>query len=312
MMKTLACFNTMPLLACLAFASSATAQQWDLYETAPTEVPDPAAKIAAQISSDCRDLINADRYAESLAAAQALVGTRYASYVRLERLFALIGLGRLDEARRIFADEVPGLGTTDLDDRSGGGLPPLRGIEGYLEAKAGRCPEPLWRFLTEEFYGDPAFSKLKAVTQVFGSGTRMIPTEPSPRSLEFLCIFEVAPWLGPRGRESLYRRAVELYPLNAMARDRLALSMGDRAGCLVEPDGTVATPSALPRVTEEDKAAYRAYYASLRVQILDEAVAREILAHYRIALQNAPDVPSLRKELKDRVWMWEYNLGMHR
>jgi len=292
--------------------SLASGQTPDRFDFPTPEERDPEHARLAAIEREINELVREDRYAEALSTATLLSGGMLGYSALDDRLYANLALGRLDEARRIFADEVPGLGTTDLDDRSGGGLPPLRGIEGYLEAKADRCPEPLWRFLTEEFYGDPAFSKLKAVTQVFGSGTRMIPTEPSPRSLEFLCIFEVAPWLGPRGRESLYRRAVELYPLNSLARKALAASMGDRAGCLVEPDGTVATLRDKPQVTEEDRAAYRAYRDSLQVQILDEAVAREILAHYRIALQNAPDVSSLRKELKDRVWMWEYNLGMHR
>lgn len=280
----------------------------------PPIPPSAEERAASRLASECCDLVKEDRYAEALALAQSLVGTARASYVLRERLLANIALGRLDEARRILAAEVPPLGSAqdDYSDRSSGGLPPIRGIQGYLEAKAGRCPEPLWRFLTEEFYGQPQYTKLKASHSVEAFVTNVVPTDPSPRTLEFLMAFEVAPWLGPQAREALYRRAVELYPDSPVARIRLAEEMVGESGCLVEPDGTVADPHSLPVATPEQKAAFYTYMDSLRFVVLDEARAREILAHYRIARQHAPSDAHYCKSIADAIWGWEHRLGIRR
>jgi hypothetical protein len=305
--------KTLTILTAATLASSVLGHQVnDLFGPPPPPPFPPSAEevAASSIARESDALVTEDRYAEALATAEALVGTRRASYVLNCRLLANIALGRLDEARRIFADEVPPLGSGKHEDRSGGGLPLMRGIQGYLEGRAGRCPEPLWRFLTEEFYDQPAFTKLRATGEVTEFLREVLPTDPSPRTLEFLCIFEFAWQLGPQAQEAMYRRAVELYPLSPVARTQLASSLTRRAGVLVEPDGTVATPNEKPQNTEEERRAWHAYVDSLRFQILDEPIAREVLAHHRIALQYAPLDPRHRKKYADTVWIWERRLGI--
>lgn len=299
-------------LASIGLMLPLSAQVPDRFDYPPPDVPNPEDKTLARVAQECNDLVREDRYAEAIAHSLQVANSNRAYRVLDERLLSNIVLGRLDEARRIFAAEVPPLGSgeqVNYEDRSGAGLPLMRGIQGYLEAKAGRCPEPLWRFLTEEFYGDPPFTKLRAANGVSEFLTDVLPTDPSPRTLEFLCIFEIAERLGPQGQEDMYRRAVDLYPHSPVARTRLASTMVRRAGVLVEPDGTVATPNEKPQNTEEERRAWHAYVESLRFHILDESVAREVLAHHRIALQYAPLDPRHRKEYADRVWIWERRLG---
>lgn len=264
-------------------------------------VPDP-------VSIQAQNQIDREDYAGALETLRPLLESPEAWKAAKSAVLCHVGLGQYAQARRVIRELYPPWTGGPGGEYSSDAGRQDEEVWGFVLAKSGECPPEVWAYFEN---GDDfrSFGKVAEHTSKDDARRQLLPAGPSPRALDFMASFHMGTLLGPRATERIYREALALWPEHPGARMRLAGLMAARVGFRTEPDGTPAKTKWDYGTPAEE---IHQYVNSTVFHITDDAGAREILAHYRIAQQNAPEIPSLRRELKGRVFMWEYNLGMHR
>jgi hypothetical protein len=300
--------TTVLTLAAFGAAILASAQEYEVGSKAPAlrdREPDWVELLGREASAQ----IQREEYSSALGTIRRVLESDQAHRSAPQAVLCYVGLGQYQQARRVIREMYPAWDRIPGGEYSSDSGRIHFAIWAFVLSKNGECPREVWDYFEE---GNEFKSLCNSVTPTHGSAEQRrpyVPLDPSPRSLEFMTSFAVATssLLGPRASERIVREALALWPEHPGARRVLAGQIAARAAFLTEPDGTPARTSFHYGENSED---IDRYINSLVLHITDDAAAREVLAHYRIALHNAPDDAMFKREVRAQIAYWEHWLGI--
>lgn len=269
-------------------------------------VPDQDQDWFARTYLSAQASFDAERYNEGLDTLRPVLASPRARDVLDLALYCCVGAGRYGEAEALIRAHDQPFDPADRGEYSSdSGRYPFD-LRALIYAKRGQCPGPLWNWMSErEFAGLLVFG---GFAYDVGGRRRFVPSEPSPKNLEFVAILRVAQSFGPQARERLFRDALAIFPEHPGTHATLAQTIARRAAFETEADGT---PFGGAFNSQAEAEAYlEAKRPTMVVHITDEPAAREALAHYRLARAYAPDDATFRREMDGQILYWEHWLGI--